>query len=193
MPQAASASARCASRATSSPQFDDRLRADNKKNWIPAAACIPLASGRTVQNYGNAMPISAYGGVGRPLPEFDFTKDTSLASIVPSPLTSTRKLGGQAAIPDWDLAWETSAPLTVPSPVVSPIKRPKVTDGLIVDVPSVTLFNWSVMYWPLQAPAERLTNTSWLSEPIAAVAVPQLDVTVGLTPVTGLVKLKTIV
>jgi F0F1-type ATP synthase beta subunit len=48
------------------------------------------------------------------------------------------------------------------------------------------------MYWALQVLAERLTSTWWLSVPIAAVAVPQVDVTPP-TAVTEFVKLKMIV
>lgn len=83
----------------------------------------------------------------------------------------------------------------MPSPVVSPINRPKVTEGLMVFVPSDTLFNWSVMYLPLQVAAARLTITWWLSMLlIAAVAVAQIEFDVTPpTDVTEFVKLKTIV
>ena len=111
---------------------------------------------------------------------------------MPSAFTSVRKFGGQAAAPDCALVIATSDELTTPLPLVSPINKPKVTAGLMVFVPSDTLFNWTVMYWALQVPAERLTNTCWLWAPIAAVAVPQLEVTPP-TAVIGFVKLKMIV
>ena len=73
--------------------------------------------------------------------------------MAPLTFTSSRKLGGLAAIPDCDLVRPTSEALTEPLPLVSPINKPNVTEGLMVFVPSDTLFNWTVMYWPLQVPA----------------------------------------
>ena len=45
---------------------------------------------------------------GSDAPDFDFTSDTSIASMNPSPLTSSRKLEFVTGFPDCDLIWLTS-------------------------------------------------------------------------------------
>ena len=165
-----------------------RARQAKAKGTFNPATAGPL----NVPLPNELLNVLPYGGVGREVPTLDFTRAMSEESIAPLPFTSSRKLGGLAADPDCDLVRATSEALTEPLPFTSPINKPKVTAGLMVFVPSDTLFSWMVMYWALQLPADRLTTTWWLSAPIAAVAVPQVDVTPP-TDVIGFVKLKLIV
>ena len=43
------------------------------------------------------------------MPDFDFTRPMSLALMLPSTVTSSRKLEPVTALPDWDLVWPMSA------------------------------------------------------------------------------------
>src|SRR5437868_1948216 len=45
---------------------------------------------------------------GRAVPDLDFTRETSIASIKPSTFTSSRKFAVVTAFPDWDFVWLVS-------------------------------------------------------------------------------------
>src|ERR1051325_1994377 len=45
---------------------------------------------------------------GRAVPDLDFTRAASTASMKPSAFTSSRKLEFVTGLPDWDLVWATS-------------------------------------------------------------------------------------
>ncbi len=124
--------------------------------------------------------LLVYGGVGRAVPDFDFTVEMSELLIKPLIVTSVRKLLEFATVPLWALVWLMSELLTEPLAVVSPSNTPIVPETLPTKeghaVGAVTPVKVTVRYWALGTPVRFTVH--WfgfgplLTDPV--LAVPQL-------------------
>src|SRR5207248_300387 len=97
------------------------------------------------------------GAEFKTVPDFDFTSDTSIASMNPSTLTSSRKFVLLTGLPACDLVWAVSMESTNLSALVSPTKTPIKTETFpVAPDASVTLSSSTVIVCPLGTPV-RLT------------------------------------